>query len=161
MVLKPRGGLILCKKQLASRLDRSVFPGLQGGPHMNAIAAIAITLQKALLPEFKIYAGQMVKNAAVLAGVLSEGGGRLITGGTENHMMVIDTVSRFGDRWGHSRASVGQSRHYHQQANHSGRSESPATSKRNSPRHTRCDYKAITPTIASGTATKCLVWTKP
>jgi glycine hydroxymethyltransferase len=92
----PRGGMILCKKQFADVIDRSVFPGLQGGPHMNNIAAIAVTLEKALQPEFKTYAAQVLKNAHALAAALLEGGAQLVTGGTDNHMMVMDTVQSFG-----------------------------------------------------------------
>jgi glycine hydroxymethyltransferase len=92
----PRGGMILCKKQFADVIDRSVFPGLQGGPHMNNIAAIAVTLAKALHPELKTYAAQVLKNAQALAAALLEGGAQLVTGGTDNHMMVIDTVKSFG-----------------------------------------------------------------
>jgi glycine hydroxymethyltransferase len=92
----PRGGMILCKKQFADVIDRSVFPGLQGGPHMNNIAAIAVTLAKALQPEFEVYAAQVLRNAQALAATLLEGGAQLVTGGTDNHMMVVDTVKSFG-----------------------------------------------------------------
>jgi len=89
----PRGGLILCRKELASRLDKSVFPGLQGGPHMNVVAGIAVTLKKALTDEFRQYAEQTLRNAQALAGALISHGAKLITGGTENHLMVVDTAS--------------------------------------------------------------------
>jgi glycine hydroxymethyltransferase len=92
----PRGGMVLCKRQCADAIDRSVFPGLQGGPHMNNIAALAVALEKALHPAFKTYALQVLKNAKALAAALSEGGAQLVTGGTDNHMMVIDTVKSFG-----------------------------------------------------------------
>ena len=92
----PRGGMILCKAEHRKTIDKSVFPGMQGGPHMNAVTGIAITLGKALQPEFKQYCGQVLKNAQVLAQTLLESGAQLITGGTENHMMVIDTVASFG-----------------------------------------------------------------
>ncbi len=91
----PRGGMILCKKEFAKTIDRSVFPGLQGGPHMNAVAAVAITLGKAQQPEYKQYCRQVLDNALVLAQTLMENGAKLITDGTENHMMVIDTVQSF------------------------------------------------------------------
>ena len=92
----PRGGMILCKKDLAAKIDKSVFPGLQGGPHMNAIAAIAVTLLKAQTSEFKDYARQVLVNAKTLAGELMANQVSLITGGTDNHMMVVDTVASFG-----------------------------------------------------------------
>jgi glycine hydroxymethyltransferase len=92
----PRGGMILCKKAFASKIDKSVFPGLQGGPHMNAIAAIAVTLQRAQMDDFKQYAQQVLKNAKTLAGALMERQGSLVTGGTDNHMMVMDTVKSYG-----------------------------------------------------------------
>ena len=92
----PRAGLILCKEEFARAIDKSVFPGLQGGPHMNAVAAVAITLRKAQQPEYKQYCRQVLDNAQVLARTLMENGAKLITDGTDNHMMVIDTVQSFG-----------------------------------------------------------------
>jgi glycine hydroxymethyltransferase len=92
----PRGGMVLCRKPLAEVLDRSVFPGLQGGPHMNVIAGIAITLNKARTPEFRDHAMQVLRNARALAEALLERGCRLVTGGTDNHMIVLDTVASFG-----------------------------------------------------------------
>jgi glycine hydroxymethyltransferase len=91
----PRGGLILCRKEYAAKIDKSVFPGLQGGPHMNVIAGTAITLKKAMTPEFKEYAAQTLRNAKALANTLLAHGGKLITGGTENHLMVLDTAASF------------------------------------------------------------------
>ncbi len=92
----PRGGMILCRKEHAKAIDSSVFPGLQGGPHMNAIAAAAITFRKATEPEFQQYARQVLANAAALADALSQAGVTLVTGGTSNHMIVVDTVTSFG-----------------------------------------------------------------
>jgi glycine hydroxymethyltransferase len=92
----PRGGMVLCKKKFAKVMDKSVFPGLQGGPHMNTIAGVAVTLKKALEPEFKLYAAQVLKNAKALAAALMERKGKLVTGGTDNHMMVLNTVESFG-----------------------------------------------------------------
>ena len=92
----PRGGMILCKAEHRKAIDKSVFPGMQGGPHMNVVAGVAITLGKALQPEFKQYCEQVLKNAQVLVQTLMENGAQLITGGTDNHMMVIDTVASFG-----------------------------------------------------------------
>lgn len=92
----PRGGMILCKKEFAKKIDKSVFPGLQGGPHMNAVAAIAITLAKAQTDEFKQYAHQVLKNSKVLAQSLMDSQASLVTGGTDNHMMVVNTVQSYG-----------------------------------------------------------------
>jgi glycine hydroxymethyltransferase len=92
----PRGGMVLCRKPFAKALDKSVFPGLQGGPHMNAVAGIAVTLLKAQTQEFQDYAQQVLVNAKTLANALMAGGVSLITGGTDNHMMVLDTMASFG-----------------------------------------------------------------
>jgi len=92
----PRAGLILCKKEHAKTMDASVFPGLQGGPHMNTIAGIALTLKKASEPEFQTYAAQILSNAKALAGAFLEEGFSLVTGGTQNHMLVVDTVRSVG-----------------------------------------------------------------
>lgn len=92
----PRGGMVLCKKDLASKIDKSVFPGLQGGPHMNAIAAIAVTLKRAMTDEFKAYAQQVLVNSKTLAASLMDRQASLVTGGTDNHMMVVDTVKSYG-----------------------------------------------------------------
>ena len=81
---------------LASKIDKSVFPGLQGGPHMNAVAAIAITLLKAQTDEFKNYAEQVLLNAKALAQTFLEADVSLVTGGTDNHMLVVETSSSFG-----------------------------------------------------------------
>jgi glycine hydroxymethyltransferase len=92
----PRGGLILCKEKFAKKIDASVFPGLQGGPHMNQVAAAATTFRLAALPAFRGYAEQVLANAKALAAALSERQVRLVTGGTDNHLLVIDTVQSFG-----------------------------------------------------------------
>jgi glycine hydroxymethyltransferase len=86
----PRGGMLLCKKELAEAIDKAVFPGLQGGPHMHTISALAVALKEADSPEFVSYAKQVVKNAKVLAESLMEKGFNLFTGGTDNHLMLID-----------------------------------------------------------------------
>ncbi|WP_342709507.1 serine hydroxymethyltransferase [Bradyrhizobium sp. B124] len=92
----PRGGIILCRKENAGRIDASVFPGLQGGPHMNVVAGIAVTLKKAATSDFQVYARQVLRNAKVLAGALMDRGMKLVTDGTDNHMMVVDTVASVG-----------------------------------------------------------------
>lgn len=86
----PRGALIVCRKELGPAIDKSVFPGLQGGPHMNAICALAVALKDALSPEYTEYAKQVIKNAKVLAEQLSAGGFNLVSGGTDNHMILVD-----------------------------------------------------------------------
>jgi glycine hydroxymethyltransferase len=91
----PRGGMILCRNVHAAKIDKSVFPGLQGGPHMNVVAGIAVTLNKAMLPEFREYAQQTLRNAQALAKSLLSQGANLVTGGTENHLMVVDTASSY------------------------------------------------------------------
>jgi len=92
----PRGGMILCRSKLAQKIDQAVFPGMQGGPHMNAVAGIAVTLKLAAQPAFRSYAKQVLANALALAKELQQRGCRLITGGTENHLMVVDTIHSFG-----------------------------------------------------------------
>lgn len=91
----PRGGLILCKKELAEKIDRAVFPGIQGGPLENVIAAKAICFWEAAKPEFKKYQHQIILNARAMAEEFIRQGIRLVSGGTGNHLMVLD-ISRFG-----------------------------------------------------------------
>ncbi|MBE6994197.1 MAG: serine hydroxymethyltransferase [Ruminococcaceae bacterium] len=91
----PRGGLILCREELAKQIDKAVFPGIQGGPLMHVIASKAVCFGEALKPEFKEYQKQIVKNAAVLADELQKQGFRLVSGGTDNHLMLVD-VRNFG-----------------------------------------------------------------
>ena len=86
----PRGGCILCRKELAPVIDKAVFPGSQGGPLEHAVAAKAVAFHEALQPSFKEYAHQIVKNAAALAAALASHGFRLVSGGTDTHMMVVD-----------------------------------------------------------------------
>ena len=86
----PRGGLILCREELAKQIDKAVFPGTQGGPLMHIIAAKAVALGEALTDEFKAYGEQVVKNAAALAGALKAKGVNLVSGGTDNHLMLLD-----------------------------------------------------------------------
>ncbi|MFT4173178.1 MAG: serine hydroxymethyltransferase [Rhodocyclaceae bacterium] len=86
----PRGAMILCRLAHAARIDKAVFPGLQGGPHDNVTAAIAVCLHEASQASFRDYAGQCVRNAAALAGTLAERGFDLVTGGTDNHLVLVD-----------------------------------------------------------------------
>ncbi len=89
----PRGALILCKEELAKKIDSAVFPGTQGGPLMHIIAAKAICFKEDLSDDFKAYQKQVVKNAAALAKTLQDGGVRLVSGGTDNHLMLADVMS--------------------------------------------------------------------
>lgn len=90
----PRGAMIFVKKderELGAKIDKAIFPGMQGGPHENAIAGVAVALAEAMTPKFKTYAAQVVKNAATLAEELKTLGWRVVTGGTDNHLMLVDT----------------------------------------------------------------------
>ncbi len=86
----PRGGLILCREELAKQIDKAIFPGTQGGPLMHIIAAKAVALGEALSDDFKAYARQVVKNASVLSTALMDKGVKLVSGGTDNHLMLLD-----------------------------------------------------------------------
>lgn len=86
----PRGGMILCKEQFAKQIDKAIFPGVQGGPLMHVIAAKAVCLGEALTPQFKAYQQQVVNNASALADGLVANGMKLVSGGTDNHLMLVD-----------------------------------------------------------------------
>ena len=90
----PRGGMILCPEKYAKQVDKAVFPGTQGGPLMHIIAAKAVALGEALKPEFKEYQKQIIKNAAAMADELTKQGLRLVSGGTDNHLVLVDTRSK-------------------------------------------------------------------
>jgi glycine hydroxymethyltransferase len=90
----PRGGLVLCKAKYAKDLDRAMFPGTQGGPLMHIIAAKAVCLKEAMEPGFVEYQRQIVANAKRLASALTESGYRLVSGGTDNHLMLVDVFSK-------------------------------------------------------------------
>ncbi len=90
----PRSGLILCRQEFAAGIDRSVFPGQQGGPLMHVVAAKAVAFREALDPSFSAYAAQVVANAKILARCLAEKGSRIISGGTDTHVILIDVFSR-------------------------------------------------------------------
>jgi glycine hydroxymethyltransferase len=90
----PRGGAILCGKEYAQMVDKAVFPGMQGGPLMHTIAAKAVCLKEALQPSFKEYNRQIVKNAKTIASTLMDAGLRLVSGGTDNHLMLIDLTEK-------------------------------------------------------------------
>jgi glycine hydroxymethyltransferase len=90
----PRGGVVMCRKELAQAIDKAVFPGLQGGPHNHTTAGIAVAAREAALPTFRAYAQQIVENAKVLADDLMARGFRLVTGGTDNHLILVDLTSK-------------------------------------------------------------------
>jgi glycine hydroxymethyltransferase len=90
----PRAGLILCGKDLAAAVDKAVFPGQQGGPLVHIIAAKAVAFGEALRPEFRTYAAQVVANAKALAVALQEAGFRIVSGGTDNHLMLVDVFEK-------------------------------------------------------------------
>ena len=89
----PRGGVILCKEKYAKAIDKSIFPGIQGGPLMHVIAAKAVALGEALQPEFKVYAQQIIDNAKALAAALHDKGLTIVSGGTDTHVMLVDVRS--------------------------------------------------------------------
>lgn len=89
----PRGGMILCKEEYAKALDKAIFPGIQGGPLCHIVAAKAACLYEAMQPEFKDYIKQLLANCQVLANTLQEEGFRLVSGGTDNHLVLVDTMS--------------------------------------------------------------------
>jgi glycine hydroxymethyltransferase len=86
----PRGGAILCKEEYAKAIDKAVFPGMQGGPLMHVIAAKAVCFHEAAQPSFKAYAAGIVRNAKALAAALADEGFRIVSGGTDNHLMLVD-----------------------------------------------------------------------
>ena len=90
----PRGGVVMCRKELAPAIDKAVFPGLQGGPHNHTTAGIAVAAREASLPAFRAYAQQIVDNAKVLAEELLSRGFRLVTGGTDNHLILVDLTNK-------------------------------------------------------------------
>jgi len=92
----PRGGMIMCKKKFAEAIDKACFPGFQGGPHMHQIAALAVCFGEALKPAYKKYAGQIIKNAKVLEKELKKHGFKLMFGGTDNHMVLVDVYGSKG-----------------------------------------------------------------
>ncbi len=102
----PRGGIILCKSEWAKKVDQAIFPGIQGGPLMHAIAAKAVSFLEAMQPDFKDYAAAIISNASVLANELTSKGWRLVSGGTENHLMLVDIRSKMPDMTGHEAAEL-------------------------------------------------------
>jgi glycine hydroxymethyltransferase len=89
----PRGGFILCKKEFAKKIDSQIFPGIQGGPLMNTVAAKAVCFNEAMQPSFKEYAKRIVENSKVLCACLKDKGFRIVSGGTDNHLFLIDLTN--------------------------------------------------------------------
>lgn len=104
----PRGALIFAKKELMGKIDKAVFPGLQGGPHMNQIGSVAVALAEAAQPAFKKYANQVVKNAKVLADELKSLGWMLVSGGTDSHLILVDTLNSIGMSGGEASSRLEQ-----------------------------------------------------
>ena len=94
----PRGAMILCRNEVAEKIDKAVFPGLQGGPHNHTTAAIGVALKEAATPAFKEYGRQIVRNAKAMAEELLAHGFNLVSGGTDNHLILIDLTEQKGDR---------------------------------------------------------------
>jgi glycine hydroxymethyltransferase len=94
----PRGGMILCREEFAKQIDKSIFPGIQGGPLMHVIAAKAVSFGEALKDEFKTYAQNVINNAKHLAETLKKEGIELVSGGTDNHLVLVDLRSIGIDR---------------------------------------------------------------
>jgi glycine hydroxymethyltransferase len=90
----PRAGMILCRQELAASIDRSVFPGQQGGPLVHIIAAKAVAFKEALEPEFKAYSAQVIANARTMTRVLQKRGYKIVSGGTDNHLFLLDLVDK-------------------------------------------------------------------
>ena len=100
----PRGGIILCKQEWQRKIDSAIFPGIQGGPLMHSIAGKAVAFGEALQPAFRTYIQAVLDNAKTLAGELTEAGWRLVSGGTDNHLMLVDLRSKLPEQSGHAAA---------------------------------------------------------
>ena len=139
----PRGGMILTNDaELAKKINSAIFPGLQGGPLMHVIAAKAVALHEALTPEFKAYAHAVVANAKALAEPILAGGYKLVTGGTDNHLMLVDLTPEGPDRQG-GRGGARPRQHHLQQERHSVRSAKAHGHLRHSPRIARRHFARL------------------
>ena len=132
----PRGGIILCKEEFAKKIDSQVFPGIQGGPLMHVIAAKAVCFGEALKPEFKEYSAQIVKNAQAIAARLAQHGFRIVSGGTDNHLMLVDLRPK-GLNGARRLARPRPSRHHREQERHPLRHRQPDETQRHPHRHAR------------------------
>ena len=135
----PRGGMVLCRAQYAKDLDRTVFPGIQGGPLMHIIAAKAVCFKEAMEPAFADYQKQIVANAQRLAAALSAQGFRLVSGGTDNHLMLVDVFSK-GITGKVAEAALGKAGHHGQQERDPVRPE-PADGRERHPRRHAGDHQ--------------------
>ena len=90
----PRGGLILCKEEYAAKIDKAIFPGIQGGPLEHIVAAKAVCFKEAMEPEFKNYQKQIILNAKALAGALAQKGYHLVSGGIDNHLILVSLIEK-------------------------------------------------------------------
>ena len=135
----PRAGMILSKQEFAAAIDKVVFPGMQGGPLVHIIAAKAVSFLEAMQPEFREYARQVVANAKVLAETLAAEGFRIISGGTDTHLMLVDVFSKgmFGSE---AEKALGEAAHHGQQERHSIRRQSAHEAERHSHRHARAHH---------------------
>ena len=145
----PRGGLILSKAEHAKAIDRAVFPMLQGGPILGAVAARAVCFREAMQPAFKTYSKQVVDNAAALADEMLEHGLTLVSGGTDNHLLVVESA-RPGVHRREAGDGAGACRHHHQQVDGARRDSLAAPDQRRAlrdagPHHTRRDRGADAP----------------
>ena len=131
----PRGGIVMCQEQFAKQIDSTVFPGIQGGPLMHVIAAKAVCFHEALQPQFRDYQRQVVINAKALAAGLTKHGFRIVSGGTDNHLMLVDLRPKGFERQ-RSAGSSGPRRHHHEQECHSLRHQFIFQARRHPCRHT-------------------------
>ena len=136
----PRAGAILCREQYAAAIDKAVFPGLQGGPLMHVIAAKAVAFREALQPEFRDYAAAIVRNAAALADALSAEGFRIVSGGTDNHLMLVD-LRPFGVTGKVAQEALDRAGHHLQQERDPERPREAVRHQRAAPRHRRGHHR--------------------
>jgi glycine hydroxymethyltransferase len=134
----PRGGLILAREACGKKINSQVFPGIQGGPLMHVIAAKAVAFKEALGDPFRQYQKQTVTNAATLADTLKENGLDLVSGGTDNHLMLVN-LTRLGITGRDAEDGLGTCRHHRQQKCHPFRNPQPPCNQRHPYRHAVCD----------------------
>ena len=137
----PRGGCIVSKEAFAQPIDKAVFPGLQGGPLEHVIAAKAVAFYEASQPEFALYAAQIVRNAQALASALAAEGFRIVSGGTDNHLMLVDLRTFDADLTGKAaQEALDRARDHPQQEPNPGRPEVAVRHQRSADRHRCCDH---------------------